>query len=63
MIIYSFIIYDSSPQEGVQSPRQLQTQQSWSGNNGGPVQSRSFRVLQRMTDTIDGQGISFDLPT
>ncbi|XP_049863822.1 uncharacterized protein LOC126362232 isoform X4 [Schistocerca gregaria] len=35
------------------NPRQLQQQQSWGppGANGAPIQSRSFRVLQKITDT------------
>ncbi|KAK7862276.1 hypothetical protein R5R35_006645 [Gryllus longicercus] len=44
--------HDSAP---AQSPRQLQQQHSW-GTGGGPaspapIQSRSFRVLQKITDT------------
>uniref|UniRef100_A0A1B6EEV9 WH2 domain-containing protein n=1 Tax=Clastoptera arizonana TaxID=38151 RepID=A0A1B6EEV9_9HEMI len=49
------------------SNRQLQTQQSWgqtgqTATNGvAPVQSRSFRVLQKITDTADGTQSGGDL--
>lgn len=43
--------------------RQYQHQQSWgpSGGNGGPIQSRSFRVLQKITDTDNTESES-ELP-
>jgi hypothetical protein len=43
-----------------QNSRQYQHQQSWgpSGGNGGPIQSRSFRVLQKITDTDNSEGKS-----
>ncbi|PSN48427.1 hypothetical protein C0J52_08640 [Blattella germanica] len=59
-----------------QNPRQYQQQQqSWGptggnggqqnwgppGGNGGPIQSRSFRVLQKITDTDQSEGES-DVP-
>ncbi|GLG96763.1 Uncharacterized protein GBIM_03673, partial [Gryllus bimaculatus] len=44
--------HDSAP---AQSPRQLQQQHSWGTGAGpaspAPIQSRSFRVLQKITDT------------
>ncbi|KAJ9597373.1 hypothetical protein L9F63_011762, partial [Diploptera punctata] len=52
--------YNHSAPNDVQSeqnPRQYQHQQSWgpSGGNGAPIQSRSFRVLQKITDTDNSE--------
>jgi hypothetical protein len=57
-IIIVVVYFISSQVE--QNSRQYQHQQSWgpSGGNGGPTQSRSFRVLQKITDTDNSEGKS-----
>jgi hypothetical protein len=59
LIIIIIIVYCISSQSE-QNSRQYQHQQSWgpSGGNGGPTQSRSFRVLQKITDTDNSEGKS-----
>jgi len=54
-MFYIVIVYSSQSE---QNSRQYQHQQSWgsSGGNGGPTQSRSFRVLQKITDTDNREG-------
>ncbi|XP_023712582.1 uncharacterized protein LOC111867196 isoform X4 [Cryptotermes secundus] len=52
------VSHNHSDNQSEQNSRQYQHQQSWgpSGGNGGPTQSRSFRVLQKITDTDNSEG-------
>ncbi|XP_021922158.1 uncharacterized protein LOC110830986 isoform X3 [Zootermopsis nevadensis] len=52
--------YNHDDNQSDQNSKQHQHQQSWgpSGGNGGPTQSRSFRVLQKITDTDNSEGES-----
>nr|XP_018902649.1 PREDICTED: uncharacterized protein LOC109034133 isoform X2 [Bemisia tabaci] len=43
-------------------PNKFNQPQSPTNENGGPIQSRSFKVLQKITDTDNNEGIRQDYP-